>query len=147
MGDENKHLLFPMPLPKSQFDSIHTGRADPSRYLIIGFDTEYQRYADEDTQTLNNEVLSYQYSPFQDYGTQSTLLVSGASRTRCHRSWPRKVPLLTVRSACSHPRPAVCSARCQQKYRCSNFLRVLLTCDALRGCGTLSSSILQGRQA
>ena len=50
-----------MPLPKLQFDPIHTGRADPSRYLIIGFDTEYQRYADEDTRTLNNEVLSYQY--------------------------------------------------------------------------------------
>ena len=40
-----------MPLPKSQFDATHTGRADPSRYLIIGFDTEYQRYADEDTRT------------------------------------------------------------------------------------------------
>ena len=50
-----------MPLLKTQLDSIHTGRADPSRYLIIGFDTEYQRYADEDTRTLNNEVLSYQY--------------------------------------------------------------------------------------
>ena len=50
-----------MPLPPSQFDAIHTGRADPSRYLIIGFDTEYQRYADEVTHTLNNEVLSYQY--------------------------------------------------------------------------------------
>jgi hypothetical protein len=50
-----------MPLQKAQFDAIHTGRADPSRYLIIGFDTEYQRYADEDTLTLNNEVLSYQY--------------------------------------------------------------------------------------
>jgi hypothetical protein len=50
-----------MPLLKSQFDPIHTGRADPSRYLIIGFDTEYQRYADDDTRTLNNEVLSYQY--------------------------------------------------------------------------------------
>ena len=50
-----------MPLPKLQFDPIHKGRADPSRYLIIGFDTEYQRYADDDTLTLNNEVLSYQY--------------------------------------------------------------------------------------
>ncbi len=48
-------------MPRSQFDPIHTGRADPSRYLIIGFDTEYQRYADEDTRTLGNEVLSYQY--------------------------------------------------------------------------------------
>jgi hypothetical protein len=61
MGVEDKHLLFSMPLPKSQFDAIHTGRADPSRYLIIGFDTEYQRFADEITRTLNNEVLSYQY--------------------------------------------------------------------------------------
>jgi hypothetical protein len=50
-----------MPLTHAKFDPIHTGRADPSRYLIIGFDTEYQRYADEDTRTLNNEVLSYQY--------------------------------------------------------------------------------------
>ena len=50
-----------MPLPKSQFDAIHTGRADPSRYLIIGFDTEYQRHSDEIARTLNNEVLSYQY--------------------------------------------------------------------------------------
>jgi len=33
---------------KSNFDTIHTGKADPSRYLIIGFDTEYQRYADDD---------------------------------------------------------------------------------------------------
>ena len=47
---------------KSNFDTIHTGKADPSRYLIIGFDTEYQRYADDETKTLNNEVLSYQYS-------------------------------------------------------------------------------------
>lgn len=50
-----------MPLLKSNFDPIHTGRAEPSRYLIIGFDTEYQRYADDYTRTLNNEVLSYQY--------------------------------------------------------------------------------------
>ena len=50
-----------MPAPKSQFDIIQTGRADSSRCLIFGFDTEYQRYADDDTQTLNNEVLSYQY--------------------------------------------------------------------------------------
>ena len=51
MGVEDKHLLFPMPLLKPQFDAIHTRRADPSRYLIIGFDTKYQRYADEDTRT------------------------------------------------------------------------------------------------
>ena len=61
MGVELEHLRFLMPLLKSQFDAIHIGRADPSRYLIIGFDTEYQRYADGDTRTLNNEVLSYQY--------------------------------------------------------------------------------------
>jgi len=54
-------LLQSMPLTKSQFDAIHTGRADPSRYLIIGFDSEYQRYADEDTRTLGDELLSYQY--------------------------------------------------------------------------------------
>lgn len=62
MGVEKKLLLFSkMPLPPSRFDPIHTGRADPSRYLIVGFDTEYQRYADTDTRTLGNEVLSYQY--------------------------------------------------------------------------------------
>ena len=62
MGIVDKLLRFLMPLPPSRFDPIHTGRADPSRYLIIGFDTEYQRYADDNTRTLNNEVLSYQYS-------------------------------------------------------------------------------------
>jgi hypothetical protein len=63
MGNKDKLLLLkPMHLSQSHFDSVHTGRAEPSRYLIIGFDTEYQRYADEDTRTLNNEVLSYQYS-------------------------------------------------------------------------------------
>ena len=51
-----------MVFENSNFDTIHTGKADPSRYLIIGFDTEYQRYADDETKTLNNEVLSYQYS-------------------------------------------------------------------------------------
>jgi len=62
MGVEKKLLLLqPMSLTHAKFDPIHTGRADPSRYLIIGFDTEYQRYTDEDTRTLNNEVLSYQY--------------------------------------------------------------------------------------
>lgn len=60
-GIVDKHLPFSMPLLKSNFDAIHTGRADPSRYLIIGFDTEYQRYADEGTLTLNNKVLRYQY--------------------------------------------------------------------------------------
>jgi hypothetical protein len=49
---------------KHNFDTIHTGKSDPNRYFIIGFDTEYQRYADDETKTLNNEVLSYQYSCF-----------------------------------------------------------------------------------
>ena len=49
-----------MPLPKSHFDPIHTGRADPSRYLIIGFDIEYQRYADDQSSCLDdiNDLLS-----------------------------------------------------------------------------------------
>jgi hypothetical protein len=47
-----------MSLPPSQFDPIHTGRADPSRYLIIGFDTELQRYADEDTSTFYTESIN-----------------------------------------------------------------------------------------
>ena len=49
-----------MPLPKPQVDATHTGRADPSRYLIIDFDTAYKHYADEDSRTLNYEMLSYQ---------------------------------------------------------------------------------------
>jgi hypothetical protein len=47
-----------MPLTNAKFDPIHTGRADPSRYLIIGFDTEYQRYADEDRHTFNTESVN-----------------------------------------------------------------------------------------
>ena len=31
VGVEGKQFLFPMPLLKSQFDFIHTGRADPIR--------------------------------------------------------------------------------------------------------------------
>ncbi len=50
-----------MSLTHAKFDPIHTGRVDPVRYLIIGFDTEYQRYADDSTRTIDNEVLSYQY--------------------------------------------------------------------------------------
>ena len=48
-------------LYRENFELTHTGHADPSRYLIIVFDTEYQRYADEDTRTLGDELLSYQY--------------------------------------------------------------------------------------
>lgn len=48
-----------MYLEAKQFDVIHSGRNDPQKYLIVGFDTEYQRYVSDGT--LNNEVLSYQY--------------------------------------------------------------------------------------
>jgi hypothetical protein len=48
-----------MYLVAKQFDAVHSGRSDPQRYLIVGFDTEYQRYVSDGT--LNNEVLSYQY--------------------------------------------------------------------------------------
>ena len=59
MGVESKHLLLrPMSPTKPQFDAIHTGRADPSRYLIVGFDTEYQRYADADTRTFVTESMN-----------------------------------------------------------------------------------------
>ena len=51
--------MAPDTLRLSDFDPSPIGKKDPDRYLIIGFDTEYQRYADEGT--LNNEVLSYQY--------------------------------------------------------------------------------------
>ena len=47
-----------MSLTYANFDPIHIGRADPSRYLIIGFDTEYQRYADEDTRTFDTERIN-----------------------------------------------------------------------------------------
>ena len=61
MGVSHKLLPLMKPLLPEHFEAIRSGRADPNRYLIIGFDTEYQRYADEDTLTLNNEVLSYQF--------------------------------------------------------------------------------------
>lgn len=64
MGVEDKHLLFPMPLQNSKFDSIYTGRADPSRYLIIGFDTEYQRYANDDTR-VGYRHLQFQSEPWE----------------------------------------------------------------------------------
>ena len=60
MGIEDKLLLFSMPLPKSQLDAIHTGRADSSLYLIIGFDTEYQRYPHGNISSLDqvDDLLS-----------------------------------------------------------------------------------------
>ena len=51
-----------MPLALDRFDPATYGRADPDRYLILGFDTEYQRYVDQPERRLENEVLSYQYS-------------------------------------------------------------------------------------
>ena len=36
-----------MPLTSNHFDPATSGRADPDRYLILGFDTEYQRYVDQ----------------------------------------------------------------------------------------------------
>jgi hypothetical protein len=59
MGVGRKLLLLrPMSPTKSQFDAIHTGRADPSRYLIIGFDTVYQRNADGDARTTETEIIN-----------------------------------------------------------------------------------------
>jgi hypothetical protein len=49
---------MPVPLTNAKFDPIHTGRADPSRYLIAGFDTEYQRYANADTSTFYKESVN-----------------------------------------------------------------------------------------
>ena len=51
-----------MPLASDRFDVATSGRADPGRYLILGFDTEYQRYVDQPERRLENGVLSYQYS-------------------------------------------------------------------------------------
>ena len=51
-----------MPLVSDHFDPVTSGRADPDRYLILAFDTEYQRYVDQPERRLENEVLSYQYS-------------------------------------------------------------------------------------
>ena len=36
-----------MPIASDRFDPATSGRADPDRYLILGFDTEYQRYVDQ----------------------------------------------------------------------------------------------------
>ena len=49
-------------LTTSDFDQSPIGKKDPNRYLIIGFDTEYQRYVDVEYKRLENEVLSYQFS-------------------------------------------------------------------------------------
>ena len=36
-----------MSIALDRFDSATYGRADPDSYLILGFDTEYQRYVDQ----------------------------------------------------------------------------------------------------
>ena len=46
-----------MPLDSGRFDLATSGRADPDRYLILGFDTEYQRYLDQPERRLENEVF------------------------------------------------------------------------------------------
>ena len=51
-----------MPLANDRFDPATSARADPDRYSILGFDTEYQRYVDQPERRLEYEVLSYQYS-------------------------------------------------------------------------------------
>jgi len=58
IGNDENELLRSRCLYRKQFDPIHTGRADPSRYLIVGFDTEYQRYADADTRTFVTESMN-----------------------------------------------------------------------------------------
>ena len=49
-----------MPLTAANFDQDSSKRKNPDRYLIIGFDTEYQRFVGENK--IENEVLSYQFS-------------------------------------------------------------------------------------
>ena len=39
-----------------------SAKKDPDRYLIIGFDSEYQLVVTGDNARLENEVLSYQFS-------------------------------------------------------------------------------------
>ena len=51
-----------MSLALDRFHPATSARADPDRYLILGCDTEYQRYFDQPERRLENEVLSYQYS-------------------------------------------------------------------------------------
>ena len=43
-----------MPLTTDRFDPATSGRTDPDRYLILGFDTEYQRYVDQPERRLEN---------------------------------------------------------------------------------------------
>lgn len=54
--------MSPSLLNSLHFDPQPVGKKAPDRYLIIGFDTEYQRYIDAEHKRLENEVLSYQFS-------------------------------------------------------------------------------------
>ena len=54
-----------MPLAIDRFDLASFGRADPDRYLILGFDTEYQRYVDQPERRLENDVDSERFLSFQ----------------------------------------------------------------------------------
>ena len=47
-----------MPLTSDRFHPATSGRADPDRYLILGFDTEYQRYVDQTEQRPEFERLN-----------------------------------------------------------------------------------------
>lgn len=49
-------------ITNSNFDPVGKSKKEPDRYLIIGFDTEYQRYIDNEQKRLENEVLCYQFS-------------------------------------------------------------------------------------
>ena len=55
----NNTYYFSMLLTSDRFDPALSCRADPVRYLILGFDTEYQRYVDQPERRLENEVLSF----------------------------------------------------------------------------------------
>jgi len=45
-----------MPLTSNRFYPATSGRADPGRYLILGFDTEYQRYVDQPERRLEDPL-------------------------------------------------------------------------------------------
>ena len=48
-----------MPLANDRFDPASSSRADPDRYLILGFDTEYQRCVDQPE--LHQFIIEHQF--------------------------------------------------------------------------------------
>ena len=51
-----------MPLASDRFNPATSGRADPDRYLILGFDTEYERYVNQFKRRLGGILHEHTHS-------------------------------------------------------------------------------------